>query len=249
MYLTKAVDKAKKVICRNILSQYSFYCRCVVCFGMISLLTKDKSFKLLESIGELRSEEAFHDVNLICQDGNIKTSGLLLASISPLFKLIGSCHHPRLLAGETTVILPDVSVKCLEQFLQSIVSPVPPHDPEQIQVIQDLLQFIGHGAHQNSEQKTAKKKLFKEDKVCPNADNDKNDDLMDESWNGHCDNSSLENEVGNGSVNSKCKVNLKGPKLKSMDVKEINDALDGKLFILPDWYMLFINSHVLFQTK
>ena len=47
------------------------------------------------------------NVSLQCQDGQIKVPGMILASVSPLIRQLGTLMEPE---GEVNIILPDFNV-------------------------------------------------------------------------------------------------------------------------------------------
>lgn len=76
-------------------------------------------YRLLAAMQSMLDHRHFCDVSLFCQDGTVLTSGLLLASISPLFKILG-----RQGMDEFTVILPDFKIHEIQLFLHQLTSPL-----------------------------------------------------------------------------------------------------------------------------
>ncbi len=116
---------------------------------------------LLEAIREVENEAAYHNVNILCCDGSVMTSGLLLASVSPLIKTIGSNLDG--LGDIMHVMLPDFTVKEMVSFLDQLVSPVAPEDPDVAKEMQIILKFFGQNPDLNQAPIWSKNETSKDD--------------------------------------------------------------------------------------
>ena len=76
----------------------------------------------------LREDKTFSNVRLVGSDGLYTVaSGLLLASVSPLLRLLGS-NHQYLLEQDLTILLPDFTTSKIEAFIRQITSDQGPEE-------------------------------------------------------------------------------------------------------------------------
>ncbi|XP_037071204.1 longitudinals lacking protein-like [Pollicipes pollicipes] len=76
---------------------------------------------------ELRKNESYVDVTLVCCGGEIKAHRLLLSACSPLLEKLLSANQE----SEATLILPDLQVSCVRSLIEYVYTgEISVHDSE-----------------------------------------------------------------------------------------------------------------------
>ncbi len=99
---------------------------------------------LIESLRGLQDNKFYSNVKLLCKDGLVETSGLLLASISPLLRQIGAmCQHLVEQEGGLEIVLPDFTASEVGLFLRLVTSDHgPQEDSVDNRVFSDVFNFF-----------------------------------------------------------------------------------------------------------
>ena len=90
----------------------------------------------------LTALEKDQSLNIICSDGSVKSSILILAAISPVLKEIGR-QFPACCQDIFHVILPDFCVSQIERFLENLGSEKGPQNSEESFEFERILAFFG----------------------------------------------------------------------------------------------------------